>query len=150
MIVQFRDEFAWLSNFTPAKIKLYGFNYPSVEHAFMSAKSDDLEWKKFCINAGNSPAAIRRLGRLVKLKDNWEEIKIDVMRECLFQKFLQEPYKTKLLNTGAQYIQEGNYWNDKFWGVCLKTNEGENNLGKLIMEIRNMLSLDEVFNNQLK
>ena len=51
MIVQFRDEFAWLSNFTPAKIKLYGFNYPSVEHAFMSAKSDDLEWKKFCINA---------------------------------------------------------------------------------------------------
>lgn len=33
-------------------------------------------------------------------------------------------------------ITEGNYWNDKFWGVCLKSNQGQNHLGKLLMNIR--------------
>lgn len=37
------------------------------------------------------------------------------------------------------YIQEGNYWGDTFWGVDLKKREGENNLGKLVMEIREKL-----------
>lgn len=31
-------------------------------------------------------------------------------------------------------------WNDKFWGVCLKTGKGSNTLGKLIMEIRSNLT----------
>lgn len=29
---------------------------------------------------------------------------------------------------------EGNTWGDKFWGVC--DGEGENHLGKLLMEVR--------------
>ena len=62
------------------------------------------------------------------------------MTNCLEQKFNIEPYKTKLIETGNKYIQEGNRWNDKFWGVCLKTNQGENNLGKLIMNIRAKLN----------
>ena len=36
-------------------------------------------------------------------------------------------------------LQEGNNWGDAFWGVHLKSEEGENNLGKLIMEIRAQL-----------
>ena len=55
------------------------------------------------------------------------------------QKFNQEPFKSKLLDTGDEYIMEGNWWGDKFWGICLKTNTGNNNLGKLIMQIRNTL-----------
>jgi hypothetical protein len=30
------------------------------------------------------------------------------MKECIKQKFSQEPYKTKLIETGNQHIQEGN------------------------------------------
>jgi ribA/ribD-fused uncharacterized protein len=124
-----------LSNFAPVKIELNGLVFPTVEHAYMSAKSDDEEWKKFCSNSINKAGDVKRQSRNITLKENWNEIKLDVMTECVKQKFNQEPYRTKLLETGVQHIQEGNRWNDKFWGVCLKTNKGENNLGKLIMDI---------------
>jgi predicted NAD-dependent protein-ADP-ribosyltransferase YbiA (DUF1768 family) len=62
------------------------------------------------------------------------------MANCIEQKFNIEPYRTKLLETKDEYLQEGNRWNDKFWGVCLKTNKGENHLGKLIMSVRGALA----------
>ena len=62
------------------------------------------------------------------------------MKLCLEQKFTDPTYKKLLLNTGDLYIQEGNYWGDKFWGICLKTNTGQNILGHLIMNIRTRLA----------
>lgn len=62
------------------------------------------------------------------------------MRECLEQKFAQEPFRTWLLETGDEPIQEGNYWGDSFWGVDKKKGQGENWLGKLLMEIRDRLN----------
>lgn len=139
MIKEFQGEYRWLSNFMPAKIILGGKEYPSVEHAYMSAKSDDIEWKDYCSNEQNKPGDVKRQSRTIKLVPNWENIKVDIMKECLIQKFNQQPYKNLLIKTGDTFIQEGNKWNDKFWGVCLKTNKGDNTLGKLIMEIRKTL-----------
>ena len=65
---------------------------------------------------------------------DWDTVKISVMRNLLQQKFAQTPYRELLLATGNHLIIEGNTWGDVFWGVCLGV--GENNLGKLIMEIR--------------
>lgn len=140
MITEFQNEHRWLSNFAPVKIKLDGLEFPSVEHAYMSAKSDNAEWKKFCSNPNNKAGDVKRQSRNVTLKEDWDEIKLEVMKECVTQKFSQEPYRTKLLETGTQHIQEGNRWNDKFWGVCLKTNKGENHLGRLIMDVRSALA----------
>lgn len=133
---EFQNEYRWLSNFAPCKIILDGVEYPSVEHAYMSAKSDDEDWKDFCSNPNNKAGDVKRQSKHIQLKRNWDSIKISVMEECVNQKFTQEPYKSKLLATGDVYLQEGNRWNDKFWGVCLKTNKGENHLGKLIMNVR--------------
>ena len=105
----------------------------------MSAKSDEAEWKKFCSNPNNKAGDVKRQSKHITLKKDWNDIKLEVMKECINQKFSQEPYRTKLLETGTQYIQEGNRWNDKFWGVCLKTNKGENHLGRLIMDVRSVL-----------
>ena len=140
MITEFQNEYRWLSNFAPVKIKLYGLEFPSVEHAYMSAKSDDVEWKKFCSNQNNKAGDVKRQSRNITLKKDWNEIKLEVMANCIKQKFNTEPYRTKLLETGTQHIQEGNRWNDKFWGVCLKTNKGENHLGRLIMDVRSALA----------
>ena len=137
MIKEFKGEYRWLSNFAPVKITLNGINYSSVEHAYMSAKSDSKEWKDYCSDIHHSAWEVKRQSRTIKLKENWEIIKLEIMKECLIQKFSYEPYHSLLISTGTQHLQEGNHWNDKFWGVCLKTNTGENNLGKLIMEIRN-------------
>lgn len=147
MIKEFQNQYRWLSNFEPVLITLDGITYSSVEHAYMSAKSDNLQWKKFCADSNNNPGNVKREGRKVKLVDNWEAIKLDVMRECVNQKFNQEPFTSKLLATGTQHIQEGNTWNDKFWGVCLKTGEGQNFLGQLIMKVRNSLLYDYVVLN---
>lgn len=139
MIKEFQGEYRWLSNFYPVTIVLDGIEYPSVEHAYMSQKSEDSDWKEFCSDTNNKPGDVKRASRKIELVENWEEIKVDAMYKCLIQKFNKEPFKTKLLNTGDVYIQEGNTWNDKFWGFCLKTNVGKNVLGKLIMDIRSSL-----------
>ena len=141
MIKEFQGNKRWLSNFAPVKIELEGRTYSSVEHAYMSAKSNDDSWKKFCANEKNTAGQVKRASRNIQLVDDWETKKLDVMEECVRQKFNQEPYKTKLLETGKKHIQEGNRWGDKFWGVCLKTNKGLNHLGRLIMQVRDELSL---------
>ena len=139
MITEFRNEYGWLSNFELVEIVWESIIYPSVEHAFASAKSKEPIWKSICSDPGNSPKYIKKMGRKVDLVSNWESIKTDVMFTLLSHKFNKEPYRSKLIETGNTHIQEGNHWNDTFWGVNLKTGEGENVLGGMIMEIRNDL-----------
>jgi len=142
MIKQFRGKYRWLSNFEPVEIELGGITYPSVEHAYMSAKNDSEEWKMYCSDDSNSAGKVKVKSREVDLIDGWHNKKLAIMEICLRQKFVQEPYRTKLLSTDDIYIQEGNFHNDKFWGVCLKTDEGLNNLGKLIMKIRGEINME--------
>ena len=128
-----------LSNFVKVKIILDGIEYPSVEHAYMSAKNEDPVWKEFCSSGKHSSARVKKASRNVDLIPDWDKKKVEVMTECINQKFNQEPFRTLLKNTGEEYIQESNYWGDKFWGVCLKTGKGKNTLGKIIMKIRSKL-----------
>lgn len=146
MITSFTtDETRWLSNFQPCEIVLDGITYRSTEHAYMSAKSHDPEWKEFCRTTEDA-AIVKRTSYEIEYREDWDDVKIDVMRKCITQKFNQEPFRTKLLDTGDQYIQEGNWWNDTFWGVDLKADPpvGKNILGKLIMEIRSTLIADQI------
>lgn len=71
---------------------------------------------------------------------NWDNIKLGVMEDVLRIKFQIPELKMLLLETGDLHIQEGNTWNDTYWGVDLKTGEGQNNLGMLLMKIRKELS----------
>lgn len=138
MIKEFQGEYQWLSNFMPCEIEYEGIEYRSVEHAYMSAKSDDPAWKLICQNT-ESPGHVKRQSRKVKLREDWEHVKKSVMLFCLEQKYNQEPYKSKLIATGDEYIQEGNTWGDKYWGIDLRTGHGQNNLGLMIMNIRTEL-----------
>lgn len=143
MIKEFQGEYRWLSNFTQVKIVLEGIEYSSVEHAYMSAKSENEYWKKFCSDSKNTPGQVKKESKKLRLPDDWETKRLEVMSECIKQKYSQEPFRTKLLETGDQFIQEGNNWNDKFFGICLKTGEGKNHLGKLIMNVRDILNKNE-------
>jgi ribA/ribD-fused uncharacterized protein len=136
MIKEFSEENRWLSNFAKVSITYNEYTYNSVEAAYQAQKYNNPDWKRFCVDPKNTPGLIKKSSRFIKLVENWEDIKVQVMEELLVLKFKQEPYKTLLKNTGDEYIQEGNYWEDKYWGVCLKTNQGENHLGKIIMDIR--------------
>lgn len=139
MINYFRGEYGWLSNMTEVPIDYAGNLFRSVENAYIWAKSPNKYWLEFCLN--NPPDICKKKSKEIDVRKDWEEVKLGIMYELLKLKFNQEPFKTKLLNTGNQNIIEGNYWNDKFWGMCLKSNpnEGENWLGRLIMNIRQKL-----------
>jgi ribA/ribD-fused uncharacterized protein len=139
MIQEFQNEYRWLSNFWPVDIEYQGRLYPSVEHAYMSAKSMDEKWKLTCTNPGNVPGKIKIMSRSIKLRPDWEQIKLSVMEECLRKKYSQEPFRTKLLNTGTENLVEGNRWGDTFWGWDLNKRQGFNHLGRLIMKIRSEL-----------
>lgn len=134
-IKEFQGEYRWLSNFSPCVIVLDGVEYKSVEHAYMSARSDTPGWKEFCKNT-ESPFTVKNQAKKVSDVEGWSNKKLSVMLECLVQKYNQEPYKTKLIETGDMDIQEGNAWKDVFWGVDLKTGKGKNHLGIMIMNIR--------------
>lgn len=51
----------------------------------------------------------KREGYKVKLRENWEDIKIDVMYQIVLAKFSQNEFlKQKLIATGREWLEEGN------------------------------------------
>ena len=145
-VTKFKGEYSWLSNFAPCNIIYKDNSYPSVEHAYMSAKSDNPEWKLRCSDPNITAGQIKRESREMPLIDNWHDVKLDVMEYCVDLKFSQEPYLTLLLSTGDMVLEEGNWHNDDFWGICLKRNQGHNHLGRLIMDKRTELKLNLIGN----
>lgn len=136
MINAFMDEYRWLSNFWFVPVELDGVSYSSVEHAYQAAKTLDLEARER-IRAAKDPGAAKRLGKGVVLRADWQQVRVQVMRDLVRQKFQQPYLAQKLLDTGDQELVEGNWWGDTFWGVC--KGKGENHLGKILMDTRQEL-----------
>jgi ribA/ribD-fused uncharacterized protein len=133
-ILRFRDEYAWLSNFSPAYVELDWITYPTVEHAYQAAKTVSGRERERIRTA--SVVQAKRLGNHVWLRPDWEEIKLDVMLNLLRQKYCDTRYRDLLLCTDDFMLIEGNDWHDTFWGVDLKTGKGQNWLGNLTMQVR--------------
>ena len=138
-IRSFKGKNYFLSNFYPCDIEYEGRHYASVECAYQAAKTLD-DNMRYYFSIMDSSVEAKCLGRRVQLRDNWDIIKCDIMYELLKLKFKNTELKSKLLSTGDAYLEEGNYWNDRYWGVC--RGEGQNNLGKLLMAVRAELSAD--------
>ena len=141
MITQFQGEYRWLSNFWACSIQYKGKVYPSVEHFYVAMKTLD-EFDRETIRLTESAGKVKRLGKTLTLRNDWEDVKVQVMWYALREKFGKNnpELAAKLISTGDIYIQEGNTWGDKFWGVDLKSGRGENNLGKLLMKRRGQLN----------
>lgn len=135
-ITAFRGEYRFLSNFWPAQVVLDCYPYPSVEHAYVAAKTLD-PISRHEIRCVPSPAAVKRFGRTLKLRSDWESIKLDVMQDLVRQKFKDPVLGLQLRSTWPMAIEEGNTWGDTFWGVCAGV--GANHLGKILMLVRNEL-----------
>lgn len=131
----FTGNYRWLSNFYPCAITdVDGITFPTVEHAYQAQKYTDRE-VRLRIAGKRTPGEAKRAGReLPHRRENWDAIKVTAMLVLLRHKFVQPLFKELLLATGDRQLIEGNTWGDTFWGVC--RGKGENNLGKLLMEIR--------------
>src|SRR5207249_3077045 len=140
-IPEFQGEFRFLSNFFPAEVVYEGITYPTVEHAYQSAKTLDMNERKR-IAALKTPAEAKTEGRKLKLRDDWETAKFVVMEDCVRYKFTHhDDLRAKLLATGDAVLEEGNTWGDRIWGVY--QGQGDNRLGKILMKIRTELRAAE-------
>lgn len=123
-----------LSNFHLEPFVWQGVTWPSSENAYQAAKGGPEYYQVF---SKYSPNDSKKQGRMIPLIDNWNENRIVFMRDILIQKFHQCPIaRNVLISTGNALLVEKNWWSDVFWGEC--DSYGENNLGKLLMEIRKL------------
>jgi len=129
------------SNFADSTIFIdVGFgtkSYPTVEHAFQAAKAVTLE-EHDQVRSAPGPGYAKMQGREIKLRDDWERVKYDVMLECLRAKFALPSFKGRLLSTGDRELREDSP-TDFVWGY---RNNGQNLLGKALMQIREELRND--------
>lgn len=133
MINSFEGEYAFLSNFYEHPISNGVITFPTNEHYFQAMKTleDD---ERLAIARAATPGQAKRMGRSIKLRPDWESIKLDVMETAVRIKFTDPELAAKLIATGDEELIEGNWWNDTFWGVC--NGVGENHLGKILMKVR--------------
>lgn len=138
-IREFRGSYRFLSNFWPCVVHWEGKRYPSVEHAYQACKTTDPAEKE-TIRKASSPGKAKRLGKKVHLRPDWSEIKVRTMAYLVLAKFSQNSaLKDLLLDTGNAILEEGNTWGDTFWGLDIRTGQGRNMLGKILMRVREKL-----------
>ena len=145
-IIQFRGEYAFLSNFYELEQPLVydGISFPTIEHFYQAMK-----WKYKDIRQAIASHPSKGLKAYCKtlppIREDWDVIKLSVMEMGLRHKFSDRNpvLKQKLLATRDMYIEEGNYWNDRYWGVCLKSGIGDNRLGQMLMDIRLDIMINE-------
>jgi ribA/ribD-fused uncharacterized protein len=137
-IDSFKGNYRFLSNFWPAPIELFGLLYATTEHAYQAAKCECF-FDSDRIRFATTPGKAKRMGQTVAMRENWDLIKVDIMRLITKLKYVNEDLRELLLSTGDAQLIEGNTWGDTFWGVC--DGQGENHLGRILMEVRDSLTL---------
>jgi ribA/ribD-fused uncharacterized protein len=144
----YEQDFYVLSNFSAFTIMWKGLRFDTSEAAY--------HWEKF--NNPSDPQAARiqhhiryaasaheafkiaECNKAHRLLD-WDDRKVEVMRDILSAKVVQHEYvRRKLLATGDRELIEDS-WRDDFWGWG-SARGGRNMLGKLWMEIRSDLRSD--------
>jgi ribA/ribD-fused uncharacterized protein len=131
IISYFKNENYFMSNFFEASVSYRGKVYRNAEAAYQAQK-DPARAGEFIMLKGNDAKA---LGSKVTLRQDWEEIKVQVMYEVVEAKFTQNRnLMQKLIQTGNAELVHGNIHRDTFWGIY--GGKGENMLGKILMEIR--------------
>lgn len=144
MVKEFQGKYRFLSNFTPNG---KGFSVEKYYQFYKALLAGDPNPQM--ILRAQSGAEARRMGKKFPRPANAVQIMEDLVRF----KFKEDPILLGLLlQTGDAELVEGNNWHDTFWGICngrckkqctfsgcLHEPEGENQLGKILMKVREEL-----------
>lgn len=122
----------YLANDYPAPITLDGRTFPTVEHAYWSLATNDLDAHERIINAPTGREA-RKIGEKAALRPDWNTIRPAVMLRLVREKFRQHPdLAARLIATGDGRLINGvdfsRYWGDH--------REGRNWLGRILELVR--------------
>lgn len=142
-INSFTGRHRFLSNFHEVTVRIKDKDYPeidyaTVEAAYQAAKFDKYSVKMYMAGLDARTSKMWAKRRPLEITPNFHKFKAAIMYRYVEQKFALNPdLAQQLLDTGDAYLEEGNWWNDKYWGVC--SGEGENKLGKILMLVRKKL-----------
>ena len=148
-----RGEKDVLSNFFPFTFVFRGRTFRSVEHAYQYEKAmrlDRVDKANEILRARDARAA-KDLSKPLKNDPNfgqWENEKMGIMKELLFQKAQQlELFKTTLLDSGSRKLTHD--LTDKYWGSTYRVGGkvliGKNHFARLLMKLRHCLSTGSHF-----
>lgn len=132
-----KDPHGYMSNYKKARFFIYGRWWNWVESAYQAQKTSvpeeyDVIWSAKTNNDS------RLLGQKVTMRPDWEQVKYQVMKECVLAKFLQhKDLRDQLIATSDEELIEDSAI-DWYWG-CGADGTGKNMLGKVLMEVRKEL-----------
>lgn len=137
----------WFSNMLPLDIPLVydGDTYLTSENFYQAMKIDtsrlDAKQRRreiSLMSSHQSKACFRKEPSIYYVRPDWTAgMKLRYMSYILNWKFCPETsWYWKLLETKDEPIVEFNNWGDTFWGYDVRKHEGQNHLGRLLMEIR--------------
>ncbi|MCC7447236.1 MAG: NADAR family protein [Anaerolineae bacterium] len=138
-----QGEYGCFSNFSRHGFDLDGAYWPTSEHYFQAQKFVGTPHVEDVRNA-KTPKEAAKIGRDDKrpLRTDWEQVKDDVMRRAVLRKFeTHADIRAILLSTGDEELVE-NSPTDRYWG-CGKDGTGKNVLGKILVEVRDILRKQE-------
>lgn len=136
-VLFYEQEFYPLSNFSAFALRWKHLRFDTSEAAYHWEKFPGYPSVQASIQLAPSAHEAFQLARRLRdfCRPDWDDIKVDVMREILRAKVRQHEYvRRKLIDTGDRELIE-NSWRDDFWGWGAKQ-DGTNELGKLWMQIR--------------
>ncbi len=138
-ILFYEREYYFLSNFSAFGVDWKGAFYMTSEHVYQAEKFLD-EAVREKIRSAKSAHDAKQIARanIDLCRDDWESAKLGTMKDILLAKVSQHDYiKEKLVSSGDATLIE-NSPQDSFWGWG-PNKDGQNQLGKLWMEIRSEL-----------
>lgn len=140
MIDIFRGEYRYLSNYYEAPVIFEGRLYMNSESAYQAAKIENNE-DRWAFE-DTPPNLAKKLGQKAHLREDWEDVKDEIMYRIVKDKFTRNiDLGKKLVETYPEELIEGNNWHDNYWGICNchRCKGGLNKLGKILERVREEL-----------
>lgn len=150
-IDNFNDEFDFLNNEFEAPVVLEGETYPTVAAAYLAARTPLPVFRKK-LQGDLDTFEFFDLAKQIPNPPDWDARKLGVMEQLVRDKFVRNPeIRTKLAETGSRELV--NAFRDKtpanlYWGAV--EGEGQNHLGKILMETRSSILKDTDITDWLK
>lgn len=130
------EEYGCFSNFSHHGFIIDGKWWRTSEHYFQAKKFEGTEYGEK-IRLLDNPMKAADMGRdhTLPLRKDWEDVKDNIMRKAVIEKFTQNlDIKKTLIQTGEQELVEKTT-TDYYWG-CGADGSGKNMLGLILMETR--------------
>jgi ribA/ribD-fused uncharacterized protein len=137
--VEREKPYGCFSNFSGHGFMLDGLYWATSEHYFQAQKFVDTPYLEK-VRQSKTPKNAASIGRdrSLPLRFDWEQVKDEVMRKAVLQKFSTHADIREILLATADEVLVENSPIDYYWG-CGKDGSGKNKLGQILMEIREIL-----------